>query len=521
MGSAVDLIWDEARKIDQGTPKSPYTHWTLTVASVNDLPRSDALRALALAAEAKFAAPDPSVPRAHSLLTAVPFSPAVFQFLDIGAVNSGPQDPNVEPPRRVPLNVGLAPGDALVAAIDDGAFFAHQRFWHAPFQTRVVWAWIQGAPAPPPEDGIKSDLPFGREVTRDDISGLLQRHRLSGNRVDEEAIYREVGLIDPAKPHPQSSMLAQSHGMAVMDLLAGTGGPNAARLRPIWVSLPPSVTADTSGGFLPLFAWFAVEAILDRADRMIEAAERHHPGISIPVVINISYGLTAGPKDGTGLFERYLTERIEAWDHTRAPLSVFAPMGNTRLSRSHGRLDQPGEKTGLAWRLPPDDPTPSFLEIWGRRRARPLRPTLVLSLGDGEEISFERFDTYRNAHAPNDTPDTPPLLRAYASWIPTDLNDPDGPGREVLTLVAQPTRPARPGEPFLRPGDLALRVVSTKDTASWPLDLHVQRDDSLPGYRRRGRQSSLVDPLYRRRDGAGRIILEDPDPSGPVRREAT
>jgi hypothetical protein len=60
--------------------------------------------------------------------------------------------------------------------------------------------------------------------------------------------------------------------------------------------------------------------------------------------------------------------------------------------------------------------------------------------------------------------------------------------------------------------------VEGKADAEGPFEFFIQRDDSIEGFRRRGRQSAFVDPNYRVYSDDGRIRLVDDGPSTHVRR---
>jgi hypothetical protein len=95
--------------------------------------------------------------------------------------------------------------------------------------------------------------------------------------------------------------------------------------------------------------------------------------------------------------------------------------------------------------------------------------------------------------------------------------DGSGRARQRVVLVAPPTVADRGAGP---PGDWRIVLRATGDR---PLraDLFIQRDDTLPGFRRRGRQSRFVDPGYAARGLDGRLAARDPDPPPTVRRAGT
>jgi hypothetical protein len=78
------------------------------------------------------------------------------------------------------------------------------------------------------------------------------------------------------------------------------------------------------------------------------------------VVVNLSYGLAAGPKDGSG----FLNERLKDWlrQHPRAQL--FLPAGNDGLAQGHAVLT-PGDGRGaIGWMVPPAGAHSTFAEVW-------------------------------------------------------------------------------------------------------------------------------------------------------------
>ena len=92
----------------------------------------------------------------------------------------------------------------------------------------------------------------------------------------------------------------------------------------IAVQLPVSVTEDTSGSKLTAYAAAAIHYIVDRADRLAGNGPR------LPIVINFSYGMLAGPHDGTLHIERIIASFIATADGLRPVL----PTGNANVSHS-------------------------------------------------------------------------------------------------------------------------------------------------------------------------------------------
>jgi hypothetical protein len=408
---------------------------------------------------------------------------------------------------------------AIVAVIDDGIGFANEAFRNPDGSTRFDYVWLQGAARVDGAPGVgRTDLPFGRELERGDIDGLLREHH-AGGLVDEEALYCEAGLIDRRSEQLQSATGRASHGTGVLYRAAGRlkDDPGAPIL--IAVSLPNQVTQDTTGLFLEYFVILAIQRILQRVQWLrqeLGCQERN----DFPVAINLSYSLTAGPMDGSTLIDRFVAATKEALHVTGPKLMLVVPAGNHRLSRTHARLKcgSDGWSQPLTWRVLPDDRTPSFVEIWSEDTvpwAEEGAPTIHCELtppgGAPSRAEATRFKTYVDL----DQFDGVPGARAYFSWHP-QIDDPNE-GRERIVLALLPTVADAPGLPSVPAGDWTIRIKGPKGAEA---DLHVQRDDTPLGYRLRGRQSYFDDGSYEVFDEAGRWLEED-DGQGLVTRRGT
>jgi hypothetical protein len=281
--------------------------------------------------------------------------------------------PQIETPsRRLPH----AHDRVIVAVIADGISFAHERFRSDTFGSWIDFLWLQGAD----HDGANSDVPFGREFDRGQIETLFQGHwrGKNGAFLDEEGLYREAGAMDIGTGAFQSLARRAGHGKAIVDLATGfaagsktrdrtfLGLPERMGIKPdaydlALVTLPQSVTADTLGTFAEISIIIALVRLLDHIEQRCQ-----RDGHDYPVIVNLNFGLTAGPKDGTSLLDRFIDEINVARGHDRAPVQIVMPAGNHRLSQCHAVLTEPlsADARALFWRLSPDDPTSSFLEIW-------------------------------------------------------------------------------------------------------------------------------------------------------------
>ncbi|MBX6369271.1 MAG: hypothetical protein IRZ04_14890, partial [Rhodospirillales bacterium] len=251
---------------------------------------------------------------------------------------------------------GPSAPQVVVGIIDDGIAFAHESFREPGGGSRVEFFWMQ--------DGL-GGLELRKEDTpgRRGIDGLLADCTFA-NLVDEDELYRRAGVLDfPLGGHKAvASRLA--HGTHVLDVACGARpdsaeGPNT---RIIAVQLPIATTG------LPVASTLAtniVTGIFYILRRSIDVAARLGSP-PLPVVINISYGITAGPHDGTHIIEGAIDAAVRFW---RALLGVeirvVIASGNSHLDRLHAEIAlQPGEARDLPLRVQPDDQTPSVVEIW-------------------------------------------------------------------------------------------------------------------------------------------------------------
>lgn len=248
---------------------------------------------------------------------------------------------------------GSVPG--VVAIIDDGIALGHGNFRAPNGGTRIVSAWIMDAAS----NGMH-EHGYGRVLSRNEIDGYIAGATVPGG-FDDGRFLSLSGLVDHSRDIEETVARAFGHGTAVLDLFAGVppGAPrDAAGSAPIVaVQFPSAQARDTSGAGLRPFIRDALIFVLARA------AELAGKGPPPPVVINLSYGLVAGPHDGTHQIERDIAELLGPHDHVHLVL----PAGNSALTQCHGRFNlAPGEVAVADWLILPDDRTPSFAEIWPR-----------------------------------------------------------------------------------------------------------------------------------------------------------
>lgn len=329
---------------------------------------SPAVTSQTLATEAA-AAPAPVAP---PLPAPGPALPQIGYRLN-GKLAEGTFDPDFGAAPRPPafaanpvIAAALPRGEAarhplvITAIIDDGLPFAHPALLDSTGQSRVEFCWLQSAPISP--EPAERTVLFGRELTRIRIDDLRTRH--AGN---EEAIYREAGLIGPHRPvEPLAGAL--SHGAMVLDLAAGRRVDDDAetldRTRLILVELPAPAVMDTVGFGKDAYVLSALHYVFERARRIATA----YGVATLPVVINFSFGFTGGPHDGTERLEQAMQDLVRQRNGTGQPTRLVMAAGNHFLARLYGEVtrDNVGRdgRFTIPWRIQPDDQTPNYLEIW-------------------------------------------------------------------------------------------------------------------------------------------------------------
>lgn len=421
-----------------------------------------------------------------------------------------PYDSTLEDdPKLAFLTTGALPDDpskaAVIGIIDDAIPFANQRLTVGNLHSRVAAIWMQdGAVANAVEDRVGEDLPYGTELRGAQISKMLTDLD-DGVLSDEEAIYRAAGVIDFSRGTTQSAAFFGNHGAAVADLAAGfPPSDDEARNFPIMaVSLPPEVTRDTLGTFAPVYILTAILYLIQRTRRLGQWLEKKHgTPVRLPLIINISYGILAGAKDGSSLVERF-QDAISDQSHDEiGPVHFVLPMGNHRQSRTHASLDTATDDH-LVWEAKPDDITPSFVEFWGPWRDDANTPEHCMQLRIARDPGGAMVPTTFAAHGSFEelSQAGKPVGRAYLQYRPFGTG-----GREVITLAMHPTVPVRPSDAYIQPGRFRMAIDLTESSV---VDAYIQRDDSIRRFRSGGRQSKFQDAHYQTHDPSGRELAFD------------
>jgi hypothetical protein len=371
------------------------------------------------------------------------------------------------------------PGTVVTGIIDDGLAFANERFRLKLAKARIEYLWNQdGLPTAPPSGYFD-----GWEIAKDTVPGIddLLRACTHAGIVDEDEVYARAHHIDYTRSIHKPVALRGAHGTHVMDIAAGHPLAGAPDDRPIVaVQLPVATTADTSGASLAKYALEALYYILERADSLAPA--------QLPVVVNLSYGMIAGPHNGTSILEAGIEQIIglrSAYD-CDAPLSVVLPAGNSHLARCHAQfaLTGPGREQSLSWKVMPDDTTPSFMEVW------------MPDLGANTPSCEVMVTTPTGAV-------TPQPIKPGEEWVWKDGNEVLCKVLYLTTLAPGRTRPmifialaptfSVDGARKVAPSGTWTVKLKKKNSGSATVDAWIQRDDTPYGYPRRGRQSRFDD----------------------------
>jgi len=384
---------------------------------------------------------------------------------------------------------------AIVAIIDDGLAFAHERFRCRNGQTRFKYFWNQDDTT---GIGQPADFLSGREFSESDINGLLASCSSPSGIVDEDALYRQAGQKLVGR--------RVKHGTHVMDIACGMNPIDVTAQSPylIGVQLPSRVTERTSGVLLTPAVRDAIHYIMRRADQIANDMN----SAPLPIVVNISYGTIAGPHDGTGLFEATIDQLVAS---RPTPLRVVLPAGNHYLARCHATFDLPaGAIQLLRWRVQPDNKAGSFMELWLPRMAVDghSRPQVEVQITTPTRESSGWISPGQHWYWPSHHD-----RRFWAANY-------DPPGRRPRLFLAMAPTADLSMSPRTAPSGTWLVEVRNAGVQV-AVEAWIQRGDTPFGYPLFGRQSRFDDPEYKRFDLAGRPCQDDTPPNSYVRRRGS
>ena len=388
-------------------------------------------------------------------------------------------DPPWRPDPAIPAPV------AVVAVIDDGLPFAHRALRAADGQrTRMEFCWLQGAT--PPTGG--SAVPKGREYLRADIDDLILRY---GD--DEDLLYSRSGALEPHYPYGSSVSEFATHGAHTLCAAARAPDKNGDRLRIIGVQLAPQVTLDTSGAEQKFGVLQAMHYVFERADRI----EAGYGGAPMPLIINLSYGYTGGPHDGTDLVTAAIHDLVRQRTALGKPTILVLPSGNTFSASLCGQITKKafaagGGKFSVPWRIQPSDRTMSTLQFWFAANAD-LHDLSLTVVDPDAHVAL----SLKGADFADPTIQYPVVDADEA--IVGRLDSEFAGARRCISIRLAPTETEAGAEPHTRAG-LWRVVLSTPDAGALqgPVDCRILRDVNPVGYFQGALQSRLDsgEPLF-------------------------
>jgi hypothetical protein len=391
----------------------------------------------------------------------------------------------------------------VLAFIDDGCAFAHAHFRSgagANLALRVKRLWDQNEQSAQSAHLPPAGFTNGRAFTDTDLKAMIGARTYNG-AIDEAAVYADfaAGTRDRVNRLQRRS----AHGTHVMDLACGPyfladtmcTRPGEPAVNPSWeradddaikapvifVQLPMRTVQSTSGkGTLTGDVLDALQYISDQCETDAE------------IVVNVSWGTLAGPHDGTTILERAIDLEIAANPPGR--IQVVIPAGNGLQSRTHARIALgPLETKTIDWRVPVDDATESYIELW-MQSSDEVRVTVTLPNGavlapivQGKVYKYvdtaQPFNDLYSIFGVNYA-DTPPLGQD---------------GKCVLLAIA-PTFSLFASRPVAPHGLWRIAIENVHNRPIEVIDAYIERDDVAIGTRRGARQSFFEDPAYRRHE---------------------
>ena len=399
-----------------------------------------------------------------------------------------------------------SPGPLLIGMLDDGCPFAAAHFLRTlstgGVSTRVRGIWDQNQNKQPVTIGGRdfgmelTDFGYGLEYRRDfatllapgkiGLDDWIGLHSTPQNGIDEAHCYADADFT--------SLKYRESHGAHVMDVLAGRT-PTSSRIGPFPPGDrrdPPSwrPDTDTASSAEVVFVQFAEDNLRDATgvwllDYVVQGIQYvlsfATPNVTEHVLINLSYGPTTGPHDGTALLEEALTGLVTDYNGSggKPRLEIFLAVGNSYLTEGHvvfrRRHDQPDHVEWI-WRLPPDNTVLCFCEVW-IKTAHAGGVTVTLRSPSGVLYT---------------SPSTPASLAGVDGPIAWDIDD-------TMWLLEVKSTIASAGL-VAEHGDWTISVAGVPYDPDHHADVHayVARSDPNMGVRTGAKLSYFVDPGWER-----------------------
>jgi hypothetical protein len=349
-----------------------------------------------------------------------------------------------------------------------------------------------------------TDFDYGLEYRRDFAPGVapqqigldewMRLHLTPAASIDEDGCYADAFFTSLAR--------RESHGAHVMDVFVGLV-PTSARIGPshqgqdhrdppswnpgrpttdpacdadvVFVQFPDVCIRDATGVWLKTYVVHGIQYILSFAD----------PVKTKNVIINLSYGPTTGPHDGTAELEAALSALVAEFNgiHKNPKLEIVLPAGNAYLSEGHvvftSDSEQP-EHVEWTWRLPPDNTVLCFAEVWvDDADADGVSVTLMSPSG---HVQLTSASGVTGVTLPTPGGTTPQLIGPIV-W-----------GNDSMWLLEVGPTVAAPGIVANGHGDWTIKVDGIPENAE--VHAYVARSDPNMGVRTGAKRSRFVDPKW-------------------------
>jgi Subtilase family len=340
-------------------------------------------------------------------------------------------------------------------------------------KTRVAALWHQETFELEGPWQLPAKMAYGREMSGATIHKLRKTARTDYYIDEEEAgVYAGLNyLVD--YDSPRRRVYTATHGAHVLDVAGGCPDPVshrdddwASEAKLVFVQMPEDTAGDSSGASLGAY-------LLDALRYMLWVTDPTEP-----LVVNVSYGGTAGPHDGTSLIEQAMDDLLMQRPYNFA---IVLAAGNSAHQGLHTRREA-SERRSALFRIAVAscDRTDTFVEFW-------------YEMPTDAQLQF-RTRVPDGDWSPWVVPDDQTVLKDLAGQGETVAafisrkRVPNG-TKSMALLALRPTEaPSDDDGPLAQAGqwEVEARLVPLKAGSSNPnpkpvsIDAWVRRDDSRP-----------------------------------------
>ena len=381
--------------------------------------------------------------------------------LDAGVTKSAFSPVSASAVKRAAITGGA------IALFDYGCPFIRREYEDpAGDATRIAALWHQEDFKPEKPWVSPYGFGYGRELGNTSLNKLRKQAQSRGKTFDEARAYSGLNyLID--YDNPRRRVFLATHGAHVLDVAGGRPDPvgkedndDASGAKLVFVQMPDDTAWDSSGASLGAY-------LLDALRYMLWVTDP-----DAPLVVNVSYGNTAGPHDGSSLIERAMDDLLEQRPRNFA---IVLAAGNSRRLGLHAARRVAQESTAL-FRIDvaAGDRTDTFVEFW-YTAAAPQQLDFRVRLPGGDWCEWV---------APDGSVE---LLDNTGSEIIAALISrkkvPNGQPAMVLLALCPSEAPDDDDGALVQPGlwEVEVRLVTVKgDAGTVQIDAWIKRDDSRP-----------------------------------------